>query len=594
MTMPDRRRRRDSTIRYAGIIAMEEHRTGDRRMIARNALGHRPLPLPVMYTRTNSGHEGATAVGRMDTFSYVPGRGWWSTGTFFDPAIVPEVVEAIYKAQQAVSAPSLDLEPALTVELQPDPIEPDSYVRRVLQGRVMGFTFVPYPAFGELRLSVGSEEELATLTAAGIHAVLEEDVNDTGTVENSFTITIQSPLSGEKLGDRLVEALRETYNSDEFDDASYAVNEEPGPDTWAVNSSGWSGMAMASTGATWNESTARRALASAANLDGDSPNWSIYRRGFLWYDSSDPEKTASYKFPIAYPVNGRMTIFPRAVNNAKARLSSGNIPDSDKSRMESILNGLQRRFGGGDDESDSRNSVQAAGVVAPPREWFNYPNFTRATPLTVTDEGRVFGHLATWGTCHTGIGNRCVTVPRSVTNYALFKVGEVVCADGSRLAVGKITLGTGHADAQLGYIPAVDHYDNTGTCVAVVDIQEDRFGPWVSGGLVAGVTEEQVAALRRSPLSGDWRRVGGNLELVAALAVNSPGFPVLRASGEDEESVEFETLLAAGVVAEPGPEPETTVQTDDERRARWTKLADKLREDRVRNLFGEGVVRDGV
>lgn len=363
---------------------------------------------------------------------------------------------------------------------------------------------------------------------------------------------------------------------------------------------------MASTGATWSESTARRALASAANLDGDSPNWATYRRGFLWYDSADPEKTASYKFPIAYPVSGKMTIFPRAVNNAKARLSSGNIPGSDKSRMESILNGLQRRFGGGDDSSGDSNrsrssgsdssrsrssgtyTIHAAGILAPPREWFNDPQLTRATPLTVTDEGQVFGHLASWDTCHTGIGSKCVVAPRSVTGYAHYRVGEVVCSDGSRLAVGKITLGTGHADAQLGYIPAADHYDNTGACVAVVNVGEDRHGVWVAGSLVSGVSEEQVATLRRSPLSGDWRRIGGNLELVAALCVNSPGFPIIRASGANEDELELEALLAAGVVTEPGPEieePGDRVATNEERAARWTRLADQLRGDRVRKLL---------
>lgn len=573
MTMPQRRK--VSSIRYAGLVAMEEHRTGDRRMIARNALSHRPIPLPVMFTRTNSGHEDATAVARMETFSYLPGRGWWSTGSFFDPTIVPEVTEAIYKAQQGVSAPSLDLEPAVTVELQPDSIEPDRVVRRVLQARVMGFTFVPFAAFGELRLSVGSEEDLAMLTAAGIEVPVE---NRKWFDVSSFT------LSSSGLNPKVIEILLDD-DVGEFEDASYAVNEDDAGQ-WAVNSSGWSGMAMASTGATWSESTARRALASAANLDGDSPNWATYRRGFLWYDSADPEKTASYKFPIAYPVNGRMTIYPRAVNNAKARLSSGNIPDSDKSRMESILNGLQRRFGDGDD--DSRNSIQAAGVVAPPREWFEYPGFTRATPLTVTDEGRVFGHLASWNSCHTGIGSKCVVAPRSVTAYSYYKVGEVVCSDGSRLAVGKITLGTGHADAQLGYIPAADHYDNTGACVAVVNVGEDRHGVWVAGSLVSGVSDEQVATLRRSPLSGDWRRIGGNLELVAALCVNSPGFPIIRASGANEDELELDALLAAGIVTEPGPEtpePGTTVATEVERAARWTRLVDQLRNDRVKALL---------
>ncbi len=68
---------------------------------------------------------------------------------------------------------------------------------------------------------------------------------------------------------------------------------------------------------------------------------------------------------------------------------------------------------------------------------------------------------------------------------------------------------------------------------------------WVAGSVVAGVADEQVAELRRSPLSGDWRRVDGNLELVAALAVNSPGFPIL-----EEDTHGAYSLVAAGALAD--------------------------------------------
>jgi hypothetical protein len=119
----------------------------------------------------------------------------------------------------------------------------------------------------------------------------------------------------------------------------------------------------------------------------------------------------------------------------------------------------------------------------------------------------------------------------------------VLTAEGQLLKVGKITLGTGHADKKWGLIPAVEHYDNTGHCAAVVNAGEDKFGPWVAGALVAGLSEERVAELRRSPLSGDWRGTDGNLELVAALAVNNPGFPVLE---EDADGVV--SLTAAGVL----------------------------------------------
>lgn len=114
--------------------------------------------------------------------------------------------------------------------------------------------------------------------------------------------------------------------------------------------------------------------------------------------------------------------------------------------------------------------------------------------------------------------------------------------------VGKITLGTGHADTRLGWIPAADHYDNTGSAVAVVASGEDRFGIWVAGALTPETTEERAAELRRSPLSGDWRPINGSLELIAALAVNAPGFPIvsLTASGQPE------AVLAAGVILEDG------------------------------------------
>ena len=60
--------------------------------------------------------------------------------------------------------------------------------------------------------------------------------------------------------------------------------------------------------------------------------------------------------------------------------------------------------------------------------------------------------------------------------------GDVLTSDGSMIKVGRLTVGTGHADARLGYIPAADHYDNTGTAAAVVAAGEDQHGIWVAGG----------------------------------------------------------------------------------------------------------------
>lgn len=198
--------------------------------------------------------------------------------------------------------------------------------------------------------------------------------------------------------------------------------------------------------------------------------------------------------------------------------------------------------------------VASISSIAPDRAVFNDPKLKSPTPLTITSNGQLYGHLAQWGTCHTGVGNSCVSPPKSITGYKYFKTGEVICADGTSMSVGKITLGAGHADPQLGFIPAIEHYDSSATCAAIVNAGEDQYGIWVSGTLIPGVPDEKVAELRRSPLSGDWRRIGGNLELVAALAVNTPGFPIVREAEGKQMS-----LVAAGIV-----QVETQVINDTE------------------------------
>lgn len=172
--------------------------------------------------------------------------------------------------------------------------------------------------------------------------------------------------------------------------------------------------------------------------------------------------------------------------------------------------------------------VASAQPARPPAAWFADPRLAGPTPLTVGDDGRVFGHLACWDACHTGF-DECVSPPRSASGYAYFRVGAVLTDDGVEVPTGRITVDTTHAGRRAGPVDTLAHYERTGMAVADVSAGEDEWGVWVAGALRPGVTDEQVAALRASPLSGDWRRVGGSLELVAALAVNTPGFPIPRA-----------------------------------------------------------------
>jgi hypothetical protein len=222
--------------------------------------------------------------------------------------------------------------------------------------------------------------------------------------------------------------------------------------------------------------------------------------------------------------------------------------------------------------------VAAAAPVLPPRAWFVDPCLTEPTPITVTDAGQVFGHLALWDTCHIGHSGQCVTPPRSATNYALFNRKPIPTADGDPVQIGPLTVGTGHADTKpgTGMFAAISHYDNTGHVAADVTAGEDELGIWVAGALRPDATPEQVRVLRASSISGDWRDWGGNLELGAILAVNTPGFPVLRqvvASGRPM------ALIAVG------PAPSTTPAELAEIRALLPDLqAAAERERRARDL----------
>ncbi len=204
-------------------------------------------------------------------------------------------------------------------------------------------------------------------------------------------------------------------------------------------------------------------------------------------------------------------------------------------------------------EEKEREAVTAAAIVTrldefrPPTEWFENPQLGQRTPITVTDEGRVYGHAWRSGECHIGYGGECVTPPEE-DEFPFFTQGSVLCADGSRVAVGQITIGTGHAPLRLGQRAAAEHYDNTGAVVADVAIGMDRVGAWVAGCLRPGATAQQVYALRASgQVSGDWRSIGGRLRLVALLGVNVPGFPVPRAEARVAGG-QVQALVAAGML----------------------------------------------
>lgn len=206
--------------------------------------------------------------------------------------------------------------------------------------------------------------------------------------------------------------------------------------------------------------------------------------------------------------------------------------------------------------------ASAATETLPPLSHFAKPD--TVGPVTV-DGDLVRGYVATWGTCHVGLPG-CTTAPASLTGYAHFLRKEQRTVTGETVPVGVLSVGGGHADAKLGLVPALAHYDDVSTAVAKVFAGEDEHGIWVSGWVLPYADPVKVQQLSDLDVSGDWRKTGGNMELIAVCAVNAPGFPVLRKVHFSLEQGGQQTLIGAFKVQKTDPGPVT-----DSARAAWAR-----------------------
>lgn len=198
-----------------------------------------------------------------------------------------------------------------------------------------------------------------------------------------------------------------------------------------------------------------------------------------------------------------------------------------------------------------------AKIPRPPRALLTEPVFTELTRLTVTEHGdwhQVAGHFASrdpiardGDQCHIGWQGMCMTAPRSASAYSYFRLGSVVCDDGSRVATGPLVMHLDHEDVDpftmTDWRDAQRYYDNTGLAIADGITGDDEFGPWFSGVIRPGARAEDIYALQASSLSGDWREIAGRLELIALQACNTPGFPLPRVLAASGRTVALRTGL---------------------------------------------------
>lgn len=479
---------------FHSLLVVEGTWTGDGRWIEEGALSWRDLPLPLMATdRTTEGHADAVLVGQITRIER-EGREIHAWGRFVnsDDADIMRL-QGFIKAGDlrgiSVDLDSLEYDIVMPMEgmdeEEEEEVEDETGNRRqvrmssddakmiVTSARIMGATVVPFPAF--------QEAFIESLAAAA--AVLQSEPFATGwiTMQSLDGLDFTPPVGARQ------EAARGLAWREEFGRGGTAV-----------------GVARArdlSNGRNLTPTTVNRMASYFARHEVD-------KQGQGWRPGED-----------GYPSAGRIAW----------ALWGGDPGWAWARKMQRSMNARVER-----------GSITAAAIeapVVPPSAWFRDPKMSGPTPLTICDDGRVFGHLAVWGQCHIAYSDSCVTPPRSAASYAHFLTGELLCEDGSRVPVGQITMDTGHAPLNANPARALAHYDDTGAAIADVTAGEDRHGIWLAGALRPGLSPEKVRAVMAADVSGDWRRIGSALELIAVLSVNVPGFPKNRIAVREHEGM---------------------------------------------------------
>lgn len=485
---------------WVGVLALEGHPTGDGRTLAADSLSWN-TPVPLRWVKQDTGeHNGAVVVGKILTIDRVPHPDNPNVNIIKASGVFAETPEG-YEAQHQVAE---ELAQGVSVDLDD-----------------MQFTFADGDSHedsnGPRDVTI-TKARIRAATLVAIPAFAEaklQVLTDTSTTDDEETDEEKATF----------DAIAETWeNSNTPDDTT--DSDDLGTFNWVSDAGGLPHYIDRIRKALQRRGMPKsHAIASAVN---QVKRWA---RG----GGKVTAKTRAKAVKALAEWEAK-----RAAAHAKPNKHSG-----DTSTFDAL--------------------IASAAPVHPPAQWFNDPSLDGPTGITVTEEGRIYGHLALWDTCHIASGpGQCTTAPHSQTDYAYFHTGAILTDDNQELAVGHLTLGTGHAAPDKTVRGTMAHYDNTGLAVADVRAGEDEYGIWVAGAVRPHISPEDIRTLRSSPLSGDWRRVQGNLELVAALAVNVPGFPVPRTKGATKNKQMY-SLVAAGVIppapSEPEAEPDTPPTT---------------------------------
>jgi 2'-5' RNA ligase len=164
--------------------------------------------------------------------------------------------------------------------------------------------------------------------------------------------------------------------------------------------------------------------------------------------------------------------------------------------------------------------------MLPPADWFTLKPMPEPEPFTVHPDGRMYGLIARFGSCHIGYSDKCVDVPRSSDFRSFYGGRKIETAEGKMVPCGPLVMDTVHPDLRRNASDAQAFYAETGCQVGHVALYVNEWGIVAAGARMPGLTPSQVRRLSASDVSPDWRLIDGELKIVALLAVNTSGFIV--------------------------------------------------------------------
>lgn len=555
-----------------GVLAPINVKSGDSRTLTELSWAEPPLAL--RWVKQDVGfHDGAVRVGTITNIYQDGDLIRWS-GNMLQ---TPEADEAINLMVEGPMGLSVDLD-STAMEVDEELMEPGDMPEMKVSGRIRAATLVDIPAFVEAYALLGPEAEdveaEVELVASGCMPCMAKELDEYYAQRVDFAISEASwDGSASRFSDEEWQNSTVVDRGEEFETPKerYAVPIlEPNGDL--------NRAAVHAAAGRINQVDAPSAAISA----GERKLVAAYRR----LEEEPPESlTASAFAPgtkdgpgwITHPVPTQRirNYWTRGAGAAKIKWGVPGDFNRCRTQLRKYIANPQWLAGtcanlhfvalgvwpGRESTRNVEGSLMASAFTiyeetnVLPSEWFVDPELKMPTPVTVTREGRVFGHIAQWGVCHVGLGlsiglnDTCTEAPHSPTNYAYYRTG-VVDTDQGEIPVGNLTMGIGHAPDKASARATIAHYDNVNAVVADVVTGEDEHGIWFSGAMRPNLTDDQIRAFKGATLSGDWRTIGGELELVAALAVNVPGFGIprlsLAASGGRQTA-----LVAAGMVKRP-------------------------------------------